>query len=309
MSLLGDIAAALSEGIGGGMIANAQWGIEEDKQAKKEAADNARLQEQLKLDDARTQAYKDSDAARLEDNKADRAARAEEARLNRESNERIAAMQRRGAGGGRSRGDAIDDLKMLDLTIRGFDKERADLIADLENETDPGKRAAIQAQINDITQRRGALINGPAAKQIAAMNGEIGAAYLSQYFEPKQEQAPAQQVPDSPIKPPPRAGETSNWSGGSPQGGGLISKMQATESSTPPTEDSGSHWFQADPSKTPTLSSVGQRLMNGQPSAPERDWNSLKGPQSGGWEAPLRKVPAPAVPGQRDGGYKYEWNW
>ena len=43
MSLLGDIAAALSEGIGGGMIANAQWGIEEDKQAKKEAAENSRL--------------------------------------------------------------------------------------------------------------------------------------------------------------------------------------------------------------------------------------------------------------------------
>ena len=225
MSLLGDIAAALSEGIGGGMIANAQWGIEEDKQAKKEAADNARLQEQLKRDDARTQAYKDSDAARLEDNKADRAARAEEARLNRESNERIAAIQRRGAGGGRSKGDAIDDLKMLDLTIRGFDKERAGLIADLENETDPGKRAAIQSQINDITQRRGALINGPAAKQIAAMNGEIGAAYLSQYYEPTNNQPqPQQAIPETLIRAPQRPSATD---------GGLLMKMSNNRQSVP----------------------------------------------------------------------------
>ena len=48
MSLLGDIAAALSEGIGNGMVANAKWGIAEDEQAKKEAADDARLKEQLK---------------------------------------------------------------------------------------------------------------------------------------------------------------------------------------------------------------------------------------------------------------------
>ena len=228
MSLLGDIAAALSEGIGGGMIANAKWGIEEDQQAKKEAAENARLQEQMKRYDADRESRDKYYGAQIEDNKAERAARAEENRLNRESNERIAAMQRRGAGGGRSRGDAIDDLKMLDLTIRGFDKERADLIADLENETDPGKRAAIQAQINDITQRRGALINGPAAKQIAAMNGEIGAAYLSQYYEPTNNQPqPQQAIPETLIKAPqrPSAGADLSREGGT-QGGGLISKMQ-----------------------------------------------------------------------------------
>ena len=226
MSLLGDIAAALSEGIGGGMIANAQWGIEEDKQAKKEAADNARLQEQLKRDDARTQAYKDSDAARLKDNEADRKARAEENRLNRESNERIAGMRARSSGGGgSSKGDALDNLKMLDLTIRGFDKERADLIADLENETDHGKRAAIQAQINDITQRRGALINGPAAKQIAAMNGEIGAAYLSQYYEPTNNQPqPQQAIPETLIRAPQRPSATD---------GGLLMKMSNNRQSVP----------------------------------------------------------------------------
>lgn len=306
MSLLGDIAAALSEGIGGGMIANAQWGIEEDKQAKKEAADNARLQEQLKRDDARTQAYKDSDAARLKDNEADRKARAEENRLNRESNERIAGMRARSSGGGgSSKGDALDNLKMLDLTIRGFDKERADLIADLENETDPGKRAAIQAQINDITQRRGALINGPAAKQIAAMNGEIGAAYLSQYFEPKQEQAPAQQVPDSPIKPPPRAGETSNWSGAaSGSGNGLISKMREAANTSdgvvsPPENNAVA---------MPSWESVGKRITDGPQAADMPDWKNIKGPQSSGWEAPLRKVPTPATPSKR-AGYTYEWNW
>ena len=48
MGLLSSIAAALSEGVGNGMMANAKWGIAEDEQAKKEAADNARLKEQLK---------------------------------------------------------------------------------------------------------------------------------------------------------------------------------------------------------------------------------------------------------------------
>lgn len=206
MSLLGSIAAALSEGIGGGMMANAKWGIEEDMQAKKEAADNARLKEQLKRDDDRTQAYKDVEAARLEDGKAELEARVEENRLNRESNERIAGMRARSSGGGgSSKGDALDSLKMLDLTIRGFDKERSELLADLENETDPGRRTAIQARVADITRRRGALITGPAAQKIAAMNGDIGAAYLSQYFEPKGDQQRVQQaIPEALIRAPQR---------------------------------------------------------------------------------------------------------
>lgn len=206
MSLLGSIAAALSEGVGGGMVQNAKWGIAEDEQAKKEAAENSRLEKTLAKYDADRESRERIFADQLEEMKNERLSRAEQAAADRENTWRIANIRASSGGsGGRSRGDAIDDLKMLDLTIRGFDKERADLIADLENETDPGRRTAIKAQVADITQRRGALINGPAAKQIAAMNGEIGAAYLSQYFEPKGDKQQVQQaIPEALIRAPQR---------------------------------------------------------------------------------------------------------
>lgn len=224
MGLLSSIAAALSEGVGNGMVANAKWGIEEEAQRKKEAADDARLKEQMKRNDAELESRNKYYAAQLDESKTERAARAEENRLNRESNERIAGMQRRGSGGSSKR-DALDSLKMLDLTIRGFDKERSELLADLENETDPGRRTAIQAQVADITQRRGALINGPAAQQIAAMNGGIGAAYLSQYFEPKGDQQQVQQaIPEALIKAPQRPKASD---------GGLLMRMSNNRQSTP----------------------------------------------------------------------------
>ena len=224
MSLLGNIAAALSAGVGEGMMANAKWGIEEEAQRKKEAADDARLKEQLKRYDDDRQSRDKYYAGLLEESKNERKDRAEQARLERENNLKIAGMRGNG-GGGSSKGDALDSLKMLDLTIRGFDKERSELLADLENETDPGRRTAIQAQVADITQRRSALINGPAAKQIAAMNGEIGAAYLSQYFEPKGDQQRVQQaIPEALIRAPQRPKASD---------GGLLMRMSNNRQSTP----------------------------------------------------------------------------
>ena len=76
MGLLSSIAAALSEGVGNGMVANAKWGIAEDEQAKKEAADNARLKEQLKRYDDDRISRETMNAANLEDSKVARAAQA-----------------------------------------------------------------------------------------------------------------------------------------------------------------------------------------------------------------------------------------
>ena len=41
MGLLSSIAAAISEGVGNGMVANAKWGIEEEAQRKKDEQENA----------------------------------------------------------------------------------------------------------------------------------------------------------------------------------------------------------------------------------------------------------------------------
>lgn len=298
MSLLGDIAAALSEGIGGGMIANAQWGIEEDKQAKKEAADNARLQDQLKRDDARTQAYKDSDAARLEDNKADRAARAEEARLNRESNERIAAMQRRGAGGGSS--NLFKGLEFVDGRIADFDKSIGLLSKARDEEMDPKRQEAIDAQIDVFKQQRQSFITNPATLKILDSSGEYGQAYKASLFgaEPDNnaEQKPEDTIPTSLVVPPPRA-VTKPTEG---VGSGLLTKLKELDAGyggqAPATQEQ--------PGKEYGLSSYEERMRQGQPVAEKPDWDSIKAPQ-GGWRSPVKTKEVQYPNGQK--GYTLEW--
>ena len=207
MSLLGNIAAALSAGVGEGMVGAGKWGIEEEAQAKKEAADNARLQEQLKRDDARTQAYKDSDAARLKDNKADRAARAEEARLNRESNERIAAMQRRGAGGG-GESSSLRELKFIDSQIADFDTTIKDLTTAYAAEMDPEKQKAIAGQIDAWRAKRQAFVTSDIVQQTIASNGKLGQLYGAALYggastnSPKT--TPKNNIQPSPLQSPQR---------------------------------------------------------------------------------------------------------
>lgn len=301
MSLLGDIAAALSEGIGGGMIANAQWGIEEDKQAKKEAADNARLQEQLKRDDARTQAYKDSGAAQLEDNKADRAARAEEARLNRESNERIAAMQRRGAGGGGNISAVFKGLNLIDDKVTGYDKSISDLVKLRSEEMDPAKQAQIDAQIDFFKQQRQNFITSPAVLKVLDSSGEYGQLYKSSLFgeEPAQQGAPQDGgAPESQVVPPPRAVTKPGAEQG--LGAGLISKLQEAKANSASEEEYG--LFNADPSKTPKWSDVGNNIVHGRAGAEQLNWDSLPKPQ-GGWQSPVQMKEVQYPNGQK--GYTF----
>ena len=300
MSLLGDIAAALSEGIDGGMIANAQWGIEEDKQAKKEAADNARLQEQLKRDDARTQAYKDSDAARLEDNKADRAARAEEARLNRESNERIAAMQRRGAGGG-GESSSLRELKFIDSQIADFDTTIKDLTTAYAAEMDPEKQKAIAGQIDTWRAKRQAFVTSDIVQQTIASNGKLGQLYGDALYGGASTADPAQaqegNIPASLVVPPPRAVVK-------PGEGGLLSNMAGMNHTiNPGSGDVGQNTADQAP-RASDLEAVGQRYINGYPRADQHDWSKLKAPQ-GGWHSPVKTKEVQYPNGEK--GYTLEW--
>ena len=121
MSLLGSIAAALSEGVGGGMVQNAKWGEEKAAQAKKEAADDARLKEQLKRYDDDRKSRDKYYAGLLEESKNERLSRAEQARLERENNLKIAGMRDHGGGGKNGLASPVKQLEMLDATIRGID--------------------------------------------------------------------------------------------------------------------------------------------------------------------------------------------
>ena len=186
MGLLSSIAAALSEGVGNGMIANAKWGIEEDKQAKKEAADNARLKEQLKREDDRTQAYKDSDAARLNDNKEDRTARAEEARLNRESNERIANLNHSRQGGG-SNADELRGLRFVAREVERFDAQLDNLYKLLGSTEDPTEKLQIMEQIKTTSKLKENFVTNPGTLKILDESGSFGQAYKSTLFTDEQD--------------------------------------------------------------------------------------------------------------------------
>ena len=230
MGLLSSIAAALSEGVGNGMVANAKWGIEEDQQAKKEAAENARLQETMKRYDLDRKSRDNIYANQLEDNKAERADRAEQARLDRENNLRIAGMRGNG-GGGSSKSDALSALKMLDTTIAGIDSERARLIGKLDG-ADTATTKEIQATIANLSSQRENLLNSTDASNIWAANGEVGRAHRAQFFantEDKKTET-SSNVPESLVVPPPRALNSNGE--GAPVG--LISKMQNEQIKTKP---------------------------------------------------------------------------
>lgn len=193
MSLLGDIAAALSEGIGGGMIANAQWGIEEDKQAKKEAADNARLQEQMKRYDADRESRDKYYAAQTDESKAERAARAEQSRLDRESNERIAGMRERSSGG--SNADELRGLKFVDGKITDFDTQIGNLMKSYDSEMDPQKQQVIAGQIDVLRAQRKNFITNPATISIMDSSGDFGKAYKAALLTDQQPQNSDKQQP------------------------------------------------------------------------------------------------------------------
>ena len=282
MSLLGDIAAALSEGIGGGMIANAKWGIEEDQQAKKEAADDARLKEQLKRYDDDRQSRDKYYAGLLEESKNERLSRAEQARLDRESNERIAGMRASSGGGGES--SSLRELKFIDSQIADFDTTIKDLTTAYAAEMDPEKQKAIAGQIDTWRAKRKAFVTSDIVQQTIASNGKLGQLYGAALYGGASTADPAQaqewNIPVSLVVPPPRAVVK-------PGKGGLLSNMAGMNPTiNPGSGDVGPNTADQAP-RASDLEAVGQRYINGYPRADQHDWSKLKAPQ-GGWHSPVK---------------------
>lgn len=195
MSLLGDIAAALSEGIGGGMIANAQWGIEEDKQAKKEAADNARLQEQLKRYDADRESREKIYGMQAKEGKADREARAKESAADRDLQWRIANLNNSRRGSGGSNADELRGLRFVDGKITDFDTAIGNLYKAYDSEMDPQKQQVIAGQIDVLRAQRKNFITNPATLSILDSSGDFGKAYKAALFTDQQPQNSDKQQP------------------------------------------------------------------------------------------------------------------
>lgn len=222
MGLLSSIAAALSEGVGNGMVANAKWGIAEDEQAKKEAAENSRLEKMLAKYDADRESRDKIYAGQLEESKNERLSREEQARLDRENNLKIAGMRDHGGGGKNGLASPVKQLEMLDATIRGIDNERARLLGQMEG-ADPQTAKSLQVSIDALSSQRENLLNSGDANAIWSANGQIGAAHRSQFFAPdKKAQKDQKNIPASLVVPPPRAVVK-------PGDGGLLNKMSANQ--------------------------------------------------------------------------------
>ena len=300
MGLLSSIAAALSEGVGNGMVANAKWGIEEAAQTKKEAADDARLKEQLKRYDDDRLSREAMNAANLEDSKAARAAQAEENRLNRLSNEKIAGMHARSAGGG-GESSSLRELKFIDSQIADFDTTIKDLTTAYAEEMDPEKQKAIAGQIDAWRAKRQAFVTSDVVQKTIASNGKLGKLYSAALYggataaEP--EQAQGGNIPASLVAPPPRAVVK-------PGKGGLLSNMAGMNPTiNPGSGDVGPNAADQAPPVS-DLEAVGQRYLSGDQRADQHDWSKLKAPQ-GGWHSPVKTKEVQYQNGQK--GYTIEW--
>ena len=295
MGLLSSIAAALSEGVGNGMVANAKWGIEEDQQAKKDKAEADRQKNYI---DNQKQINKENNAARSAENKADLEARTKESAADRDLQWRIANLNHRSQGGGRgSAADARASLEMLDTTIRGIDAERARLAGKLEG-ADASTAKEIQVSIDALSSQRENLLNSNDANNIWAANGEIGRAHRAQFFaNTKDEKAESSNnPPESLLFPPPRASTKT----GSTLIGGLLAKMQEL--------DAGKQQAVVTPEVQPNnqdLSSYADRFRQGATPAEKPDWNRIKAPK-GGWESPIKTIEVQYKNGQK--GYTIGWS-
>ena len=300
MSLLGSIAAALSEGVGGGMVQNAKWGEEKAAQAKKEAADDARLKEQLKRYDDDRLSREAMNAANLEDSKAARAAQAEENRLNRLSNEKIAGMHALSAGGG-GESSSLRELKFIDSQIADFDTTIKDLTTAYAAELDPEKQKAIAGQIDAWRAKRQAFVTSDIVQQTIASNGKLGQLYGVALYGGASTADPAQaqegNIPTSLVVPPPRAVVK-------PGEGGLLSNMASMNPTiNPGSGDVGPNAADQAPPVS-DLEAVGQRYLSGDQRADQHDWSKLKAPQ-GGWHSPVKTKEVQYPNGQK--GYTLEW--
>ena len=300
MSLLGSIAAALSEGVGGGMVQNAKLGEEKAAQAKKEAAENARLKEQLKRYDLDRQSRDKYYAGLLEESKNERLSRAEQAQFDRENAWRIANI-RASSGGSGGETSSLRELKFIDSQITGFDNTIEDLNKAYAAEVDPEKQKAIAGQIDAWRAKRQAFVTSDIVKQTIASNGKLGQLYGVALYGGASTADPAQaqegNIPASLVVPPPRAVVK-------PGEGGLLSNMAGMNPTiNPGSGDVGPNTADQAPPVS-DLEAVGQRYLSGDQRAVQHDWSKLKAPQ-GGWHSPVKTKEVQYPNGQK--GYTLEW--
>lgn len=300
MSLLGSIAAALSDGVGGGMVQNAKWGEEKAAQAKKEAAENARLKEQLKRYDLDRQSRDKYNAGLLEESKNERLSRAKQAAADRENAWRIANI-RASSGGSGGETSSLRELKFIDSQIADFDTTIKDLTTAYAAEMDPEKQKAIAGQIDAWRAKRQAFVTSDIVQQTIASNGKLGQLYGSALYGGASTADPAQaqegNIPASLVVPPPRAVVK-------PGEGGLLSNMASMNPTiNPGSGDVGPNAADQAPPVS-DLEAVGQRYLSGDQRADQRDWSKLKAPQ-GGWHSPVKTKEVQYPNGQK--GYTIEW--
>ena len=300
MSLLGNIAAALSAGVGDGMVGAGKWGIEEEAQRKKEAADDARLQEQMKRYDADRESREGIFAGQLEEMKNERLSRAEQAAADRENAWRIANIRASSSGGG-GESSSLRELKLIDSKITDFDTTIKDLTTAYAAEMDPEKQKAIAGQIDTWRAKRQAFVTSDIVQQTIASNGKLGQLYGAALYGGASTADPAQaqegNIPASLVVPPPRAVVK-------PGEGGLLSNMAGMNPTiNPGSGDVGPNTADQAPPVS-DLEAVGQRYLSGDQRADQHDWSKLKAPQ-GGWHSPVKIKEVQYPNGQK--GYTLEW--
>ena len=305
MGLLSSIAAALSQGVGNGMVASAKWGIEEEAQAKKEAEDNARLEKNLAITQKQIDSINEYREGMLQESKADREARAADAKADRELRERLARLEastrNSGGGGGGGELSSLRELKFIDSQIADFDTTIKDLTTAYAAEMDPKKQKAIAGQIDAWRSKRQAFVTSDIVQQTIASNGKLGQLYGAALYGGASTADPAQaqegNIPTSLVVPPPRAVVK-------PGKGGLLSNMAGMN----PTINPGSGYvgpYAADQAPPVSdLEAVGQRYLSGDQRADQHDWSKLKAPQ-GGWHSPVKTKEVQYPNGQK--GYTLEW--
>lgn len=181
MSLLGNIAAALSSGVGEGMVGAGKWGIEEEAQRKKDEQENARNQKLMKRYDADRESRERIYQAQLDDGKEDRAAREEQARLDRENAWSIANIRASSLGSG-GETSSLRELKFIDSQITGFDNTIEDLNKAYAAEVDPEKQKAIAGQIDNWRSKRQAFVTSDVVQKTIASNGKLGELYSAALY-------------------------------------------------------------------------------------------------------------------------------
>ena len=225
MSLLGNIAAVLSAGVGEGMVGAGKWGIEEEAQRKKDEQENARNQKLMERYDADRKSREGIFADQLEEMKNERLSRAEQAAADRENAWRIANI-RASSGGSGGETSSLRELNLIDSQIAGFDNTIEDLNKAYAAEGDPKKQKAIAGQIDNWRSKRQAFVTSDIVQQTIASNGKLGQLYGAALYGGASTADPAQaqegNIPASLVVPPPRAVVK-------PGEGGLLNKMSANQ--------------------------------------------------------------------------------